>query len=159
MPYKHIEVHGAEADDIIATLVRQYPDEKVMIVSGDKDFIQLHKYDNVDQYSYVTRKEVSDPNPRLYLQTQILKGDSIDGVPNVLSSDNTFVEGIRQTPLRKKKIEEILADLSDGELLYSLDYKYRVDIYFFLFRKLFFLFTPRDPLQKVNPICLSYLYT
>ena len=74
-PYKVIHLEGCEADDVIGTLVERTQEfgnyEPVMIVSADKDFIQLHKYDNVDQYSYVTRKEVSDPNPRLYLQTQI----------------------------------------------------------------------------------------
>ena len=40
------------------------------------------------------------------LYQHILKGDSSDGVPNVLSPDNTFVDGLRQKPLSKKKIVE-----------------------------------------------------
>lgn len=122
-PYKGLKIDNCEADDIIGTLVEYTHElgnyEPVMIVSADKDFIQLHKYGNVDQYSYVTRKEVKDPNPRLYLQTQILKGDSVDGVPNVLSDDDCFIEGRRQHPLRQKRIDEILVDLSEGELLYA----------------------------------------
>lgn len=105
MPYKHLEVHGAEADDIIAILVKQYPDEKVMIVSGDKDFIQLHKHSHVKQYSPILKKLVNGENPNEYIKVHILKGDSSDGVPNVLSNDNVFVEGLRQKPLSKKKIE------------------------------------------------------
>ena len=105
MPYKHIEVHGAEADDIIATLVKQYPNEKIMIVSGDKDFIQLHKHSNVKQYSPILKKFVNGEDPNEYIKVHILKGDSSDGVPNVLSNDNVFVEGLRQKPLSKKKIE------------------------------------------------------
>lgn len=105
MPYKHIEVHGAEADDIIATLVKQYPDEKIMIVSGDKDFIQLHKHSHVNQYSPILKKLVNGEDPDEYIKVHILKGDSSDGVPNVLSNDNVFVEGLRQKPLSKKKIE------------------------------------------------------
>jgi len=35
-----------------------------------------------------------------------MNGDSSDGVPNVLSSDNCLVDHIRQSPMTKKKINE-----------------------------------------------------
>ena len=105
LPYKYVEVYGAEADDIIGTLCREYQNQKTMIISGDKDFIQLQKYDNVSQYSPITKKMVNGHNPSTYIKEHILKGDSSDGVPNVLSPDHTFVEGLRQRPLSKKKIE------------------------------------------------------
>ena len=105
LPYKFLEVYGAEADDVIATLCKEYQDQKTMIVSGDKDFIQLQKYKNVKQYSPILKKYVNGHNPDTYIKTHILKGDSSDGVPNVLSPDHTFVEGLRQRPLSKKKIE------------------------------------------------------
>ena len=105
LPYKYVEVYGAEADDVIATLCKEYQDQKTMIVSGDKDFIQLQKYKNVKQYSPILKKYVNGHNPDTYIKTHILKGDSSDGVPNVLSPDHTFVEGLRQRPLSKKKIE------------------------------------------------------
>lgn len=104
MPYKHLEIQGAEADDIIAVLAKNI-DEKMMIVSGDKDFIQLHKYKQVRQYSPILKKLVQGEDPIDYIKVHILKGDSSDGIPNVLSNDNVFVEGIRQRPLSKKKIE------------------------------------------------------
>ena len=104
LPYKHLEVQGAEADDIIAVLARNI-DEKMMIVSGDKDFIQLHKYKQVRQYSPILKKIVNGDDPIDYIKVHILKGDSSDGIPNVLSNDNVFVEGLRQRPLSKKKIE------------------------------------------------------
>tara|TARA_Y100001938_G_scaffold35997_1_gene49560 strand:- start:1287 stop:2126 length:840 start_codon:yes stop_codon:yes gene_type:complete len=105
LPYKYVEVYGAEADDIIGTLCREYQDQKTMIISGDKDFIQLQKYENVSQYSPITKKMINGHNPSTYIKEHILKGDSSDGVPNVLSPDHTFVEGLRQRPLSKKKIE------------------------------------------------------
>ena len=105
LPYKYLEVYGAEADDIIATLCKNFQDEKIMIVSGDKDFIQLHKYPNVKQYSPILKKHINGHNPDTYIKEHILKGDTSDGVPNVLSLDNTFVDGIRQRPLGRKKIE------------------------------------------------------
>ena len=107
-PYKFLEVYGAEADDIIATLCKKYQNEKVMIVSGDKDFIQLQKYDNVKQYSPTQKKFINDINPYTYIQEHVLRGDKGDGVPNVLSPDQTFVNEIRQKPLSKKKLESLL---------------------------------------------------
>jgi 5'-3' exonuclease len=107
-PYKFVEVYGAEADDIIGALCLEleYDNGKTLILSGDKDFIQLHRFNNVSQYSPITKKMMVNDNPHQYLEEHILKGDSSDGVPNVLSPDNTFVDGIRQKPLSKKKIAE-----------------------------------------------------
>ena len=107
-PYKVLEVYGAEADDIIATLCHEleFDNGKTLILSGDKDFVQLQKYKNVSQYSPITKKFVNGIDPNEYLYEHILKGDTGDGVPNVLSPDNTFVDGLRQKPLSKKKIAE-----------------------------------------------------
>ena len=107
MPYKFLEIYGAEADDIIATICTEY-DEEIMILSGDKDFIQLQRFPNVKQYSPITKKMVNGLNPDGYLQEHILKGDMSDGIPNVLSPDHTFTDGLRQHPLTKKKIASIL---------------------------------------------------
>ena len=112
LPYKVIELETAEADDIIATLVKRIQNQvgpnhekKVLILSGDKDFIQLHG-PNVKQYNPVLNKFVGKgEDPVIYIKEHILKGDRSDGVPNVLSDDNVFVEGRRQRPLSKKKIE------------------------------------------------------
>ena len=121
LPYKFLEVYGAEADDIIATLCKytqtekdRSRNEKIIIVSGDKDFIQLQKYMNVKQYSPILKKYVDGHNPDTYIKEHILKGDTSDGVPNVLSPDNTFTDGLRQKPLGKKKIETWLdIDIDD----------------------------------------------
>jgi len=104
LPYKVIEVESVEADDIIAVLCRR-TNEKVLILSGDKDFIQLHN-DRIKQYNPVLNKFVGQgENPSIYIREHILKGDRSDGIPNVLSDDNVFIEGRRQRPLSKKKIE------------------------------------------------------
>ena len=103
LPYKFLEVDGAEADDIIGILCATISEE-IMIISGDKDFIQLQRFPNVKQFSPITKKTVNGANPGGYLKEHIFKGDSGDGVPNVLSPDNTFTDGLRQRPLGKKKI-------------------------------------------------------
>ena len=122
-PYKVIKIDECEADDIIGTLVENTQEfgeyEDVMIVSSDHDFKQLQKYPNVKQFSPMMKKAVVEDNPRMNLTLKILTGDGGDGVPNVLSDDDVFVEGRRQTPLSKKKKEAILEDLSEGELLYA----------------------------------------
>ena len=106
MPYKVIEIDTAEADDIIAALVKKsyYTNQNVLILSGDKDFIQLHN-NRVKQYNPVLNKFVGQgETPSIYIKEHILKGDRSDGIPNVLSDDDVFVEGRRQRPLTKKKI-------------------------------------------------------
>ena len=100
-PYKVLEVYGAEADDIIAILIKQKlggPED--IIISSDKDFIQLHGF-HVKQYSPVSKKLVNGTEPLEYLREHIIKGDRSDGVPNVLSPDDTFTESKRQKPIRK----------------------------------------------------------
>ena len=105
LPYKSVEVYGAEADDIIAIVSNSY--DKVMIISSDKDFIQLHT-GNIKQWSPVTKQEVNGHDPDTYIKEHVLKGDSGDGVPNVLSPDHTFTDGLRQKPLGKKRIEKMI---------------------------------------------------
>jgi len=112
-PYKVVDIESAEADDVIATLVENFSEfnpEDILILSGDKDFIQLHKYSNVKQYNPVMKKWIKHDDPIQYLNEHILKGDSGDGVPNVLSNDNCFVVGERQKPLTQKKIDQLLSD-------------------------------------------------
>ena len=122
-PYKTLLIENCEADDIIANLVEYTQEfgknEPVMIVSSDKDFVQLQKYDNVSQYSPMKKQLIVEKNPRRQLLELILKGDQSDGVPNVLSPDNSFVDGIRQTPLRQTAIEKLTEDLNAlGETVY-----------------------------------------
>ena len=126
LPYKVIEIETAEADDIIATLIKKNkrviaPEHKknVLILSGDKDFIQLHDK-NVKQYNPVLNKFVGKgEEPSLYIKEHILKGDRSDGIPNVLSDDNVFIDGRRQRPLSKKKInswvEEVFMTFTEEE--------------------------------------------
>ena len=109
-PYKVLEVDNAEADDIIASVVFHVASEpknyeKVLILSSDKDFIQLQKYNFVSQYSPMQKKFVNGLDPTTYIKEHILKGDRGDGVPNFLSPDNTFVDELRQRPLSKRKLE------------------------------------------------------
>lgn len=105
--YRVIEIPHAEADDIIATLaVMMCRKERVLILSSDKDFMQLQKYPNIEQFSPILKKFISTEDPNAFLQEHILRGDVSDGVPNFLSSDDTFVSGSRQKRLAKDKLVE-----------------------------------------------------
>jgi len=108
-PYRIIDVESAEADDIIGTLCIEFgnTNEKILILSGDKDFQQLQRYINIRQYNPVLKKFVTCNDPDKFLAEHILKGDAGDGIPNVLSDDNSFVLGIRQKPMTQKKLDEL----------------------------------------------------
>ena len=105
-PYVMMYVEKAEADDIIATLVK-HNNEPIMIISGDKDFIQLQTKTNVKQYSPIQKKFVGeDVDPKIFLHEQIIKGDRSDGIPNILSPDDIFLTKEKQRPINKKRLEE-----------------------------------------------------
>ena len=133
-PYRVIDVESAEADDIIATLVTKFGSElntgeKILILSGDKDFIQLHVYPNVSQYDPTRKKWIKHDDPERYLHEHILKGDAGDGVPNVLSPDNVFVVGDRQRPLTAKKMEKIMGtDLEEMDTSLARNYSRNVQL-------------------------------
>ena len=111
-PYRVLQVETAEADDIIGTLCNRFGktlkaegEEPILILSGDKDFGQLQKYANVEQFSPITKKWIRINNPEAFLREHIMKGDRGDGIPNFLSADNVIVVGQRQKPLLSKKLD------------------------------------------------------
>jgi len=113
-PYKNISIQRCEADDIIAVLAKKYsPTEKVVIISSDKDFKQLQRYDNIKQYCLRKKQFLVEEDPQRFLFDHIMYGDSSDGIPNVLSADNVFVDSIRQRPISKKKLEKLYRQEED----------------------------------------------
>lgn len=147
-PYKVIDIETAEADDIIGTITNHYGSEldfgeKILILSVDKDYIQLHRYSNVKQYDPTRKKWVTHNDPEQYLKEHILRGDSGDGVPNVLSSDNCFVIGERQKSMTANRIEKYLS-LSPEEMESSVSRNYYRN------QKLIDLnFTPKELQDKI----------
>jgi 5'-3' exonuclease len=112
-PYRVVDVDGAEADDIIGTLApRQVAHENVLIISSDGDFLQLQKYNTgkykIKQYNPAQKKFIISNNPSQELKEKIIRGDKGDGIPNILSSADTFVREIRQKVLSKDKVDHYL---------------------------------------------------
>ena len=112
-PYRCIEIERCEADDIIGTICeKQMSPEPILIISPDRDFVQLQRYPNVKQFSNVQKKWVEPKEGSALddLALKIIQGDSGDGVPNVLSDDTTLSEGRRQGVLSAKKKQMLLED-------------------------------------------------
>lgn len=110
-PYKYIQVQKTEADDIIGTLchkhgvqLRSKDTEDILILSSDKDFMQLQKFVNVKQYSPMAKKYIKPDDAEKFLREHVIRGDKGDGVPNILSPDDTFVTNSRQKPVSEKKL-------------------------------------------------------
>ena len=121
LPYPVIDVDGAEADDVIGTLAEYsqtigesgplFADEIIpdpfLIISGDHDFKQLQKFSNVRQWAPAQKRWVKIKGPAdQVLMEHIIIGDKGDGIPNMLSEDDVFVEGKRQRPIRKVLLNE-----------------------------------------------------
>ena len=133
-PYKVLDVDSAEADDIIAVLSLKYSaTQKIMILSSDKDFAQLQKYPNVEQFSPILKKSIKEPFPSAQLKQLIIRGDKSDGIPNILTKDDVFVTGGRQKPITEVKIigwmnqepkefcnEDMLRNYARNEMLIDL---------------------------------------
>lgn len=116
-PYKVIQVDKTEADDVIATLTQKFgvqlknsTTERILILSSDKDFMQLQKFANVEQFSPMGKKFLKCADPDKFLKEHIFKGDRSDGIPNFLSSDDTFVSEARQKPVTEKKLNKWLEE-------------------------------------------------
>ena len=112
-PYKVVQVERAEADDVIGVLatrsgswLNNESTERILVLSGDKDFGQLQKFTNVDQYSPVLKKWIRINDARRFLREHIMRGDRGDGIPNFLSSDSCLMTGERQKPIQSKKIDD-----------------------------------------------------
>ena len=118
LPYHVIQVQGAEADDVIASLVRhnmrQGKPEPMLILSADKDFIQLQRYPMVKQYDPIRNRWIEEANPVAYLQEHIVRGDRSDGIPNILTCDDAIVAGKPQKKMSKEKIAS-LASMDPSE--------------------------------------------
>ena len=110
-PYKVIQVEQAEADDVIGVLANRFgaylnnsTAERILVLSGDKDFGQLQKFANVDQYSPVLKKYIRIPDARRFLKEHIMRGDRGDGIPNFLSPDSCIMTNERRSTVGPSNI-------------------------------------------------------
>ena len=121
-PWRVIHVDRAEADDVIAVMSKWLQDnqlvqeglveetQKVLILSSDKDFKQLQLYPTVKQWSPMQKKYITATKQEIreFMIEHIVKGDTGDGVPNILSKDDVFMIGERQKPMSAKRLAEFI---------------------------------------------------
>ena len=125
LPWKLVSAKRAEADDCIGVLAtRFHQKEKIVIVSGDKDFLQLQKYPNIVQYSPLEKKMLIEANPEIALREKIIRGDKGDGVPNCRTKDDIFVADGRSKSIMKTWLEPILKSPSFDHMLTEEEAKY-----------------------------------
>lgn len=111
-PYRVVRYPEAEGDDVIGVLAIENSLEvinnnnKILICSADHDLVQLQKFPNVEQYDPVFKKsKVVQNRPYEFLKEHIIRGDRGDGIPNILSNDDSFVMNIRQSQIRQTKLD------------------------------------------------------
>ena len=108
-PFKHIKVHGAEADDIIGAICLEYPNQGI-IISADSDFLQLSNKAKI--YHPLKKDFIHHDNPEYFIEEQILCGQKKDNIYNIMTSLDveTNETKARFGPKTAKKIIE--ADVS-----------------------------------------------
>jgi len=123
LPYRWLSVDRCEADDLIATLCKRmsHIEKRILIVSSDGDFEQLQilnktmNRDYIEQWSPIKKEFISCPDPIAALTELVIRGDSGDGVPNVLSEEDCLItDGKRQKPMTKKRLDEIIKAASEA---------------------------------------------
>ena len=78
-----VKIPYAEADDCIATIVKNHPDWDIINVSSDRDFYQLFKYPNYRQWDAMKHTFIEGLDPDVELMVKILTGDSSDNIPGL----------------------------------------------------------------------------
>lgn len=117
-PYKVVRVPEAEGDDVIMVLARDLPGPH-MIVSSDKDLIQMQCYPGIKQYSPMTQKFVTPATKhgdtmQEWLVEHVVLGDSTDNVIRVVDGLE-FTEEYRNS-LTEPKTEAEVRNGDWGEL-------------------------------------------
>ena len=84
-PFIFLDVKFAEADDIIAVLSRNLSDDdyKSIIVTSDKDYVQLLMDENISVFDPIKKKFKECDDPKKDLAVHLLTGDKGDSVPAI----------------------------------------------------------------------------
>lgn len=132
MPFKSIRVDRVEADDIIAVLVKRlsFEGRKTLILSGDGDYAQLHKFAGVKQYAPTKKEFVKcKVDPHMDLMVKLIKGDKGDCIASIKCRSDyyyTQLEGERAPAITQKWIAE-LTSVDDPRTLMTEEQKARFD--------------------------------
>lgn len=109
LPFNVVEVYGCEADDVIAVISKQQcpHQSKIIIISSDKDLIQIQENicSKAEQWSPFHKKLITPKTNSYSLFEHVIRGDAGDGVPNILSDDDVFMDDKKRSkPIRATNI-------------------------------------------------------
>jgi len=151
-----MKVDKLEADDIIAVICKnlevKHNKLKIVLVSGDNDFLQLGR-DNLYFINYKTKKMImlNKEEAKEKLKEKILNGDCSDNICSIFPKDKKLM------PLKLKK--ELMSD--DNKLNTYLDDNLDIKKKYELNRKLIdFNFIPKNliklALDKFNALGIEF---
>lgn len=118
-----IKVNGAEGDDVIGTLVHEYHDrfKKIIIITSDHDFKQLFRYRAVKIYDPQINDYIEKVSGSKYLLAHILMGDRGDGIPNVFTRKDHYINPKYNEDGKKERA------VSFGEVMFESKFGDNID--------------------------------
>lgn len=78
-----LKVLHLEADDLIALTTKYMKNWDITLISTDKDFYQLHKYQNFKQWDPIKNRFIQVIDPNVALMQKIITGDKSDDIPQL----------------------------------------------------------------------------
>lgn len=164
MPFKVLKVKNAEADDVIAVLVKNFTNPCI-IVSGDEDYLQLLRRTDVrlyDPYKHVLLPEnPEDFNPKDFLLEAVFCGQKKDDIPNIITPNDwgktPETEGKRKPGFGKKSFEKIKDDIKSFlNKKYEIKGYGKVDLWYNLKRNRVLMDFDKIPNTIVNRVVEEY---
>lgn len=120
-PFKVIEQRYAECDDIIAILCKYSPfSGENIVVTSDKDFVQLLSLPHVKIYDPIKRKFMEEKQPKIFLEAKILMGDKSDNIPAI--KPRVGEKTAWKLANNKDELDALLHDAESGKA-YRKNYK------------------------------------
>jgi 5'-3' exonuclease len=108
-----MKIDGTEGDDIIAILsTKKFADQKIIIVSSDKDMNQLLTNDNIQQYDPIKNRMVEVMNPKRNLLIKVISGDPSDNIKpirpkvGVKTAEKMINEGIDESIMKDENMKK-----------------------------------------------------
>ena len=125
-----IRIDKLEADDIIAVICKhyekKYPEEKVYLISGDKDFLQLGR-ENLIFINYKSKKPftLTLEEAKEQLKLKILNGDCSDNILTIFPKDRKILSLKKRKELieNEDKLKEYLDENPEIKEKYKINCK------------------------------------
>ena len=137
-PIITMKVNKAEGDDVIAVLTKYFATNilnDIIIVSTDKDFVQLLSYRTVKIYDPLKRKFRTPTRDEIleHIKIHILTGDKADNIPKIVDRtefSNEFIAFLQKSGIHKSNVNDVRKLTIFNHLLQEYKNKYpNKDVY------------------------------